>query len=449
MQMSSLASRLTVALIAAQVGAIFVAMILLPMMAPFVSFDEIGDIGFRSRILGSLERDAINKLQVSPSPDLLAYMADRPGARFAIFALSENRVIPGSDQGLAERLQHLSPYFPTIGGNLVTEPTDFAGKLVVTRERASVGEVVTMTTGNQFGFVDLPNLITIFLPVILPIYGPVLIGALALIPLVVRFVTRPIVRLAAEAGEISPDRLEARLGESGLGSELQTLARAINAAMSRVEAGVDRQRRYAANAAHELRTPLSILGLHLDALPASPTKNILQADLARVSGLMEQLVTVARLGQNHVSMDEQIDLVDLAADVVADRAPIALKYHRDIAFCRTIDQFHVRGNRQALFSALGNVVDNAIRAEPEGGTIQVSVNPHGIVDVVDHGEGIRESDVETIFEPFWRGTGQGTGAGLGLAIVREIVVRHRATVYVAQSSPTGTTLRFNFGEASR
>ena len=157
-----------------------------------------------------------------------------------------------------------------------------------------------------------------------------MLGALVLIPLVVRMVTRPLRRLAAEADLVSHGSLQLRLGEEGLGAELQALVQAINEALARIEEGVARQRLYAANAAHELRTPIAILSLRVDELPASDVKARLQFDIARIQTLVEQLVTVARLGQNHVAMDERVDVVQLLRDVVADRAPIAYRAGREI-----------------------------------------------------------------------------------------------------------------------
>jgi signal transduction histidine kinase len=252
------------------------------------------------------------------------------------------------------------------------------------------------------------SLVEAFVPVFLPIYGMVIFGALVLIPLVVGLVTRPLRRLASEAALVSPGNLNVRLGEKGLGAELHSLVGAINAALARIEQGFARQRIYAANAAHELRTPVSILGLRVDQLTASDLKTQLQLDVARVQSLVEQLVSVARLGQSHVAMDERVDIPQLLRDVVADRAPIAYRAGREIELDAVSVAAPFRGNRQALFSALANVIDNAIRAEPPGGVVIVRL-VNGVVEIVDHGGGVKCEDRAIVFEPFWRGNPAGRG----------------------------------------
>ena len=243
--------------------------------------------------------------------------------------LPDGTLLPGSDARLGEALAKIRPFAPRADGNLVTEDASTGRTLIVTAEDTRFGRLLVATTGNAFHADDWASLLQSFAPVVLPIYGPVIVGALVLIPLTVRMVTGPLRRLRP-ASLIAPGSLELRLGEEGLGVELQALARAINAALARIEQGIAKQRLYAANAAHELRTPIAILSLRVDQLPNSDLKSQVQVDIARVQTLVEQLVTVARLGQNHVSMDEPIDVVRLLRDAVADRAPIAFRAGREI-----------------------------------------------------------------------------------------------------------------------
>src|SRR5208337_3593594 len=197
-------------------------------------------------------------------------------------------------------------------------------------------------------------------------------------------------------------------------------------------------------AAHELRTPISVLGLRVDQLPASDLKARLQLDVARIQTLVEQLVAVARLGQTHVAMDELVDIVQLLRDVVADRAPVAYRAGREIELDTTPVTWPFRGNRQALFSALANVIDNAVRAEPSKGVVVVRLADDGEVEIVDHGAGVRPEDRALVFEPFWRGATTEPGAGLGLAIVKEIADRHHIAVSVEDTEGGGATFRFDF-----
>jgi len=439
----SISSRLLVALVAAQASAIMLAMIIFPLVAPFVSFADIADATFRDRIEGAIARDSGGSLVVRSNEALTRYRARRPAAAFAVMSLSDGRIIEGSDPALVPRLEQMRSLAPRVAGNLVTDLPNGAS-LIITTEDTANGRLLFATTGNRFYIEDWPSLMAVFLPIILPAYGPVIFGALVLIPLVVRLVTRPLRRLEAEAALVTPGTLQMRLDESGLGIELQRLARAVNAALARIEQGVARQRLYAANAAHELRTPIAILGLHVDQLEPSEPRRRLQSDVSRIQTLVEQLVTVARLGQNHVAMDEPIDLVRLFRDVVADRAPLAIREGREVEFSSDVPALGVLGNRQALFSALANIVDNAIRAEPPGGVVSVVLRADGWAYISDHGPGIARDNRTHVFEPFWRGTSTQGGAGLGLAIVKEILDRHDVTVEIVDTEGGGATFRLQF-----
>lgn len=442
----SLKTRLVAGMVVTQVLAIMVAMLIFPLLSPFVTFNDIADTTLRSRVEHAIVKRGDGMLVVGNSPALRTYLAARPFARFAAIVPETGQVVIGSDPELADRLRRLNPSYPNLYGNLTTPWRD-GSKLIITTDEGAHGRLVFATSGNAFRWEDWPSMTETFLPVLLPAYGPVILGALVLLPMIVWIVTRPLQKLSDEASRISPGTLDLRLDESGLGSELQGLVKAINAALARLEDGVRRQRLYAANAAHELRTPVAILGLHIEEFPDGREKAQARADLARIATLVDQLVTVARLGQNHVQMDEQIDLVGLVSNVISDRAPIAIHNGREIALASDVTEFAISGNRQALFSALANVIENALRAEPEGGTVLVALAANGVLDIVDHGEGLSPGDRELVFEPFWRKSESTPGAGLGLAIVKEIAERHSITMKILETPGGGATFRFLFNRA--
>lgn len=445
----SLTTRLLIGLISAQTIAIMLAMLIFPMVAPFTSFNEIAAASFRQRIQASLSRGADGVPALDPSLALTDYLRNRPRARFAVLSVDRDRLVTGSDEALGSRLLQLRPLFPRPGDSLSTGQSESDAIVIASTASPELGRLAFAMSGNDFQLEDVPNIAASFLPAALPAYGPVIFGALVLAPLVVTMITRPLRRLASEAASIAPGALGRRLDESDLGPELRALARSINAALTRIEDGVTRQRLYAANAAHELRTPIAILGIHVDDLPDGVGKAALEADVLRVRTLVEQLVTVARLGQNHVAMNEEVDLLKLAQDVVADRAPIAIRNRREIALEAKGSAGVFRGNRQAMFSAVANVLDNAVRAEPEGGVVLMVVQGDHVIEVIDHGPGIAPEDAGLIFEPFWRKSDATPGSGLGLAIVREIADRHGVTVGVAETPGGGATFRFNFSPARR
>jgi signal transduction histidine kinase len=441
----SLSGRLLLTLISAQIGAIMLAMLAFPLLAPFETFNDIADTTFRAHIVASLKALPNGQLTVAPAPLLQHYMARRPGSAFAAYDLAHAQLVAGSDQLLGRWLSQLREFYPKDDGNLTSaRPDGLPGTLLVTAEASPYGELVIATVGNKFHAEDIPSVMLTFLPAILPIYGPVILGALVILPVIVILITRPLRRFAATAARISPSAPGVRLPEHGLAPELKTLAQSLNAALGRIEEGFTKQRLYAANAAHELRMPIAILGIHLEDLPDAPPKHRLEFDLARIAALVDQLVAVARLGQQAAPMNEEIDLVLMTRDVIADRAPIAMRNGRDIALETDQPEVKILGNSAALTSAVANVLDNAIRAEPRAGTVIVRLSQNGRLDIVDHGPGIAAEDLPMIFEPFWRKSVSDDGTGLGLAIVREITDRHGIKLAVEHTTGGGATFRFDF-----
>jgi signal transduction histidine kinase len=157
--------------------------------------------------------------------------------------------------------------------------------------------------------------------------------------------------------------------------------------------------------------------------------------------LIDQLLAVARLGHSEAVMADAIDLVPLVRALVAECAPLAIRGGRQVAFSAPDHPVDVTGNAQALSSAVANLIDNALRAEPPGGTVEVAVTGAAEIAVVDHGPGIAPEDQPFIFEPFWRKDERTPGTGLGLAIARDIAVLHGGALAVAQTPGGGATFR--------
>jgi signal transduction histidine kinase len=446
----SLSSRLLAALVGAQAIAILMAMLVFPMFSPFMTFNDIGEITFRSHITAALRPAAGGGLIVAPTSDLISYMQRRPQAAFAVYDPATGQLAAGSDPLLGEWAEALHGFYPIDQGNLkAMRPDGRPGTVIVSVQPSRFGALVMITTGNAFHAEDIYSELLQFIPIFLPAYGPVIFAVLVIVPLIVTLITRPLRRLTGEASKISPGLPGHRLSAKGLAPELLALTSTINAALIRIEDGVAKQRLYAANAAHELRTPLAILAIHIDSLPETLLKARLQLDAARIGTLVEQLVTVARLGQNAVAMDDDIDLVGIARAVIADRAPIAFRNGRELAFETERPAWNLRGNAAALSSAIANVIDNAIRAEPESGTVLVRLSEQGYLDVIDHGGGILPEDIPLVFEPFWRKSEKTFGTGLGLAIVREIAERHGIRVAVYATQGGGATFRFKMDDSVR
>ena len=198
-----------------------------------------------------------------------------------------------------------------------------------------------------------------------------------------------------------------------------------NGARDRRDRGFQAQRDFLADAAHELRTPLAILAAHLDSMQDPARTLALRADVERMTRLVGQLLMVAQLEALTIRPDEQADLSELAAEVAILMAPLAVKADRNVAVLNAEHPVPVRGNRDALYQALRNLVENALKYTPPGTEVEIEVDPIGAVSVSDHGPGIPKEQRMLLFQRFWRADRRQSGsAGQGLAITHRIAAAH-------------------------
>ncbi len=270
--------------------------------------------------------------------------------------------------------------------------------------------------------------------------------------LLVRFLLRP-VRAAAEAARrLVPGRHQAGLPVEGVPAEILPLVTATNAAFDRVEKEHERQRRFIANAAHELRTPIAILSLRLDELPDGKAKQRLQLDIRRLTMLANQLLDLERMRHAHALDDAgtvyPVEMVALARDVVAEMAPLALATGSDIAFHSAVSRWEIEGDEQSLRSVLLNLLGNALAHGGPGVQVELRIGADGLLEVADSGPGVPENAQEQVFEAFQRAGGSGAGAGLGLYIVREVLRAHGASIELRDGKP-GAVFRLRFPMSDR
>lgn len=265
---------------------------------------------------------------------------------------------------------------------------------------------------------------------------------------------RPLRRVAAGLRERDEQSLQP-LSTAGLPEEVAPMVSALNALLGRLAQSRDAQRAFVADAAHELRSPLTALKLQLQMLRRAPDASArdaaiesLGAGIERAARLVEQLLTLARSERGADAAPMQ--LLDLSAVVraaVADVVPLA--HARGSTLELAADEtVNVRGDAGALTALARNLADNAVRYSPAGAQIQLAVAniegaPTLLVD--DAGPGIPRDERERVFDRFYRrAASDEPGTGLGLAIVRGVAERHGATLALDDSPLGGLRVRVVF-----
>jgi two-component system OmpR family sensor kinase len=268
---------------------------------------------------------------------------------------------------------------------------------------------------------------------------------------------RDVARRAAD--DFSP------LSDTGLPDEVRPLVDELNLLFSRVRSAFDAQKNFVADAAHELRSPLTALKLQAQALRQADHGHDLtgghqaarEADVARLNQgidrairLVEQLLTLARAEastQPVHGLVEPFDLTEVIQLAVADVLPQAHLKHIDLGLSgdTPAQPVLVNGQSDALRMMLRNLLDNAVKYTPASGQVDVSLRiegEHCVLSVEDSGPGIAPDDRARVFDRFFRATdvAHETGSGLGLAIVKVIAAQHGAAVTLEQSARLGGLL---------
>jgi signal transduction histidine kinase len=258
------------------------------------------------------------------------------------------------------------------------------------------------------------------------------------LPLMARAL-RPI---TAEAGALHPRDSDRRLDERKAPRELLPLVRAFNAALDRLATELGRRKRFVADVAHELRTPLAVLSLRVDALKDEEAKEELRSGLGRITHLVSQMLDLERLslaGRQRAP----IELAEVARNVVADLAPMALKAGYDLSLDAPAVPVTVNGDRHAVERAITNLIGNAIAHAGGAGNIRVGIGPDRTLDVSDEGPGVSVSLRPRLFEPFCRDSANSESCGLGLHLTREIMRAHGGDVRLLPTGQ-GATFRLEF-----
>jgi two-component system OmpR family sensor kinase len=254
---------------------------------------------------------------------------------------------------------------------------------------------------------------------------------------------QPLDRVTAAVMRRSPTLLEP-VAERGLPNEVQPLVHALNGLLERLGRALAAQRNFIADAAHQLRTPLTAVHLQAQLAERATTDEErhraladLRSGLERATRLSEQLLTLAREEPGVAERPTvSVDLSALAREVIGELAPLAQARAIDLGL-NASPTSPLQGDPDALRSLVSNLVDNALRYTPIGGRVDVNigagVDGSTVLTVSDTGPGIAPADRERVFDRFYRGQAaagsrSAQGSGLGLAIVKSVAERHGAEV---------------------
>jgi signal transduction histidine kinase len=257
---------------------------------------------------------------------------------------------------------------------------------------------------------------------------------------------KPVSAIRGKMADITAHDLHQRVPEPGSHDEIAALARTVNATLDRLQTAVEQHKRFVADAAHELRSPLAVLRTRLELTGHRTEAPALAAqaltDVDRIQALTADLLLLSRLDAGEPPRDQEVDLGQVAAEEAAQTRPrpdvtVAMDIAADVL---------VRGSGDQLRRLVANLVDNAVRHATGAVTVGLTADgSRAVLEVTDDGPGIPQEHREIVFDRFTRldearDRDRG-GSGLGLAIARDIAVAHHGTLSVATTPEPGACLR--------
>lgn len=271
----------------------------------------------------------------------------------------------------------------------------------------------------------------------------------------------PVAAMSARAAEISSTNLNERLPVGERRDELGALAQVVNSLLERLERAFAQQRRFMADASHELRTPVAVLRTEADVTLSRPNRTeaeyresvaVMRDSARRLGRIVDDLFLIARADAGHLPLRREPLYLEEVVDEAA-RAVRALAHERGVRVeLLPLEDSPFNGDADLLGRVLLNLLDNAIKHSPEGGMVTLSLTRGALeyyVSVADVGSGIPAEAQAQIFERFFRAdksrsredAGDTSGAGLGLAIGRWIAEAHGGRLELVRSNTTGTEFR--------
>ena len=262
---------------------------------------------------------------------------------------------------------------------------------------------------------------------------------------------KPLGELTDTIEEIGGNNLSRRVEHQDRADEIGQLAGSFNHMMDKVSASFERQQRFSASAAHELKTPLATILVNLDVLDmeekASAAQmervlSIVRTNTERMIRLVDNLFQLTT--EKSSEMREEVRIDEMFAEILEELSAQLNAKHLSVSLSN-LSGIKLTGNRTMLYRAMSNLVENAAKYNRENGSISISASQQQediIIKIADTGIGIPKEECERIFEPFYRVDQSRSrsvgGAGLGLALVKDIVEKHRGTIQVCSRAAQGS-----------
>ncbi|MGO4166696.1 ATP-binding protein [Novosphingobium sp. PhB55] len=364
------------------------------------------------------------------------------GSSFSFWIEDEGRPVAienlRSDPSLSVPMRAGAAYFKRVRG-----PRIYSGvSMPLMGERGSWLVIVQNLDHPDVIFDDLRADIAVVGGVLLAVF---LVGLLAVDAYIVRQSLAPLKRASRQVGQVSPYQLQQRVDTAGMPEEVVPLLQAINAALDRVEEAYRIERDFAADAAHELRTPLAILRLLVEQDGAPEAVPRLQRQIDALEAMVERLLLLAEVDAMACDPGEVTDLRVLAEERVAGIAPLFIARGQEIEIVGA-ESVPVFAAHHLAARALDSLLENAMKHTPAGTHVVVTVDPAAEIRVADDGPGLPPVAAgDELFARFSSARRDfKSGSGLGLAIASELMARTGGNLEAAENRPRGTVFRMRF-----
>lgn len=393
-----------------------------------------------------------------------------PATQYVAVRLDDGQTIPlaprADDTAPIPDVSGVTPGFVTArGGAAFSEPAVEGGgewRVVALRRQLNDGTTVTVVVAQSLN--DVQDTLRDMTLVLVLVGSGVLIALAVIGGAVVRRAFRPLTEVEGVASAIADGDMSRRVPSHPTSTEVGRLSASLNAMLSQIEqafavreASEERMRRFVSDASHELRTPLATVrgyaelyrqGAVTEPEDVGTAMRRIETEATRMGGLVEDLLTLARVDEQRSEQRSPVDLTVIAADAVQDAR--ALDPGRDVTLTGTHGPLRsavVLGDESRLRQVVTNLVANALRHTPAGTPVELQVGVEGgtgVLMVCDRGHGIAPEHARQVFERFFRSDasrqrGYGGGSGLGLAIVAAIVAAHDGRVGVTETPGGGAT----------